>query len=85
MSKRLQVVVTDEELGEIQQSARQAGLTASEWVRQSLRQARRASAAGDPARKLAVIRAAAEHDFPTAEIADMLAQIESGYRERLEP
>jgi len=85
MSKRLQVVVTDEELGEIQQSAPQAGLTASEWVRQSLRQARRASAAGDPARKLAVIRAAAEHEFPTAEIADMLAQIQSGYRERLKP
>jgi len=85
MSKRLQVVVTDEELGEIQRSAPQAGLTASEWVRQSLRQARRASAAGDPARKLAVIRAAAEHEFPTAEIADMLAQIQSGYRERLKP
>ncbi len=84
VSKRLQVTMPDQELLEIQQSARQAGLTASEWVRQSLRQARRASAAGDPARKLAVVRAAAEHDFPTAEITDILAQIQLGYLERRE-
>jgi hypothetical protein len=33
----------------------------------------------DPARKLAVIQAAATHAYPTAEIDELLAQIESGY------
>ena len=51
----------------------------SEWVRQALRHARRVAAAGDPARKLEVIRAGAGHDFPTADIDEMLAEIESGY------
>lgn len=51
----------------------------SEWVRQALRQARRMTALGDPARKLDVIRAGAGHGFPTADIDEMLAEIESGY------
>lgn len=79
MSKRLQVLVDERELRDIRQAARKAGLTVSEWVRQALRQARRTAAGGDPARKLAVVRAAARHAFPTAEIEEMLAQIESGY------
>ena len=53
----------------------------SEWVRRALREARTESTTGDPARKLAVIRAAASHDFPTAELEQMLAEIESGYVE----
>ncbi len=81
MSTRLQVVLDERELENIRESARAAGLTVSEWVRQSLREARTASAAGDPARKLAVIRQGARNDFPTADIDEMLADIESGYRE----
>jgi hypothetical protein len=46
-----------------------------------MRQARRSSTDRDPARKLAAIRAAARHSFPTADIEQMLAEIESGYRE----
>jgi hypothetical protein len=34
---------------------------------------------GDQARKLAAVRAAARHDFPTAEIDRMLEEIEQGY------
>ena len=81
MSKRLQVVLDDRELREIRQAARRSGLTVSEWVRQAMRQARRSATDRDPARKAAVVRAAAEHSFPTADIDGMLAEIESGYRE----
>jgi hypothetical protein len=74
----LQVVLSERELREIRRAARQAGLTTSEWVRQSLRAAR-ADSPGDPARKLAAVRAAAGHSFPTADVEPMLAEIESGY------
>jgi len=79
MSTRLQVVLEERELDEIRRAAAREGLTVSEWVRQSLRRARRAAGGGDPARKLAVIRAGAGHAFPTADIERMLAEIESGY------
>lgn len=78
MSTRLQVLLSERELREIRRAARQAGLTMSEWVRQTLREARSGSP-GDPARKLAAIRAAARHDFPSGDVEQMLAEIESGY------
>lgn len=56
------------------------GLTLSEWVRQKLRHAGRREAAGGAEQKLAAIRAAARNDFPTADIDQMLQEIESGYR-----
>jgi hypothetical protein len=79
MSKRLQVVLDDAELREIRLAARRSRLTVAEWVRQALRVARRQDPRGDPARKLAAIRAAAAHAFPTGPIDRMLAEIESGY------
>lgn len=81
MSTRLQVLLTERELREIRRAARQEGLTMSEWVRRALREARTESTTGDPARKLAVIRTSAGHDFPTADVEQMLAEIESGYAE----
>ena len=79
MSTRLQVVIDDEELDEIRRVARQHGLTVSEWVRQTLRQARRATSGGSVERKLAAIRAAARHEFPTGDIDEVLDEIEQGY------
>jgi hypothetical protein len=79
MSKRLQVVMGEAELTEIRRAAEAQGLTVSAWVRQSLRGARQDLAAGDPARKLAVVRTAVRHAFPTADIDEMLKEIESGY------
>jgi hypothetical protein len=79
MSKRLQVVVDDRELAHFQRAARSAGLTLSEWARQTLRRAEREVAVGHPEAKLAAIRAAANHRFPTADIDQMLAEIERGY------
>lgn len=79
MSKRLQVILDDAELAELQQMARAEGTTVSEWVRRTLRAARLAQATGDLDVKLSALRAATRHNFPTAEIDDMLRDIERGY------
>jgi hypothetical protein len=79
MSKRLQVVLDEAELARFQRVAAAVGLTTSEWARQTLRRAERELAADDPAPKLAAIRRAAAHQFPTADIDRMLAEIEQGY------
>lgn len=79
MSKRLQVVLNEEEMKAIRDEARRHGLTVSEWVRQALRNTRQESSSREPARKLAAVRAAARHTFPTADIDQMLAEIERGY------
>lgn len=81
MSKRLQVVIDEEEYREIEDVARRKGLTISEWVRRSLREARSRAPTADAARKLEAVRAAAEHDFPTADIDQMLREVEQGYVE----
>ena len=81
MSKRLQVILDDKEMEEIQQVARRERMSVAEWVRQTLRAARLRHPSGDVERKIQVIRAAARHSFPTADIDEMQAQIESGYRQ----
>jgi hypothetical protein len=79
MSKRLQVLLDPAELREIQRLARRKQTTVADWVRQALRMARRAEAAREPGHKLDAVRAAARHQFPTAAIDRMLAEIERGY------
>ena len=79
MAKRLQVLLDEAELRDLQRVARAERMTVAEWVRQTLRAARRRVPRGDAARKLAAIRSAAQHDFPTADIDGMLAEIERGY------
>jgi hypothetical protein len=79
MSQRLQVLLDESELAEIRKVARRHRLTTAAWVRQALRAARRAEPGADAKKKLAVVRAAARHRFPTADIDRMLAEIEQGY------
>ena len=79
MSKRLQVLLEEAELAEIRRAARRQRMTTAEWVRQALRAARRREPSGDARKKLAVVRAGARHAFPTADIDQMLAEIERGY------
>jgi hypothetical protein len=54
-------------------------MTVAEWVRQVLRAARRRAPRTNSRKKIEAIRAAARHSFPTADIDQMLAEIESGY------
>lgn len=72
--------MAEAEVHEYRRLASRAGLTLSEWVRQKLRRARREEPSGRADRRLAAIRAAARHEFPTADIDRMLSEIESGYR-----
>ena len=81
MSIRLQVVMENTELDAIRTAARERGMTVSEWVRETLREARRKVSSGDAERKLAAIRAADRHAYPTADIDQMVAEIERGYGE----
>jgi hypothetical protein len=82
MTKRLQVLLDDEELAEFQRLARRRRMTMAEWVRRSLRAAREADAGADVGQKLGAVRRAAAFSFPTADIGPMLDEIEQGYRER---
>jgi hypothetical protein len=81
MSIRLQVVMDKDELEAIRAAASERGMTVSEYVRETLREARRKVATGDTERKLAAIRAADRHSYPTADIDQMLGEIERGYGE----
>lgn len=78
----MQVLFEEEELAAMRHCAEQEKLTLSEWVRRSLRDAARRTPGRDKERKLAVIRAAAGHEFPTADIDQMLDEIERGYGAR---
>lgn len=84
MTKRLQVLLDDAELDDIQRAARRRNMTTAEWVRQNLRRARETEAGLDPRRKLELIRHAATFSFPTADIEQMNAEIEQGYLDATE-
>ena len=82
MSKRLQVLITEDELREIQSLARRERVSVAEWVRRALRSASQTRPKIDTGRKLEAIRAAIQYDYPTADIDRMLGEIESGYEAR---
>lgn len=81
MSVRLQVVLDEAEMKAIREDARRQGVTVSEWVRRALKESRRQMASGEPSRKLAAVRAAAKHSFPSGSIQQMLSEIEQGYED----
>ena len=83
MSKRLQVLMDEEEYLEIQGAARRRRLTVAEWVRQALRKAREDDS-GTIEAKLRAIAEASRHQFPTADIDVMLEVIERGRLQGLE-
>ena len=80
MTKRLQVLLEDEELTEIQALARSRRQTTAAWVRDALRAARTAAEYPLPESKLRAVREAATLAYPVADIDQMLAEIELGYR-----
>ena len=80
MSKRLQVLLPDQEMADIQNLARRERLTVGEWVRRTLREARADKPVNDPEMKLNAIRRGAKLSFPIADIEQMLGEIEQGYQ-----
>ena len=79
MSKRLQVLLPDEEMQQIQEAASAEQISVGELVRRSLKEDR----AGVPARsveeKLRALRRLSQLDLPTCDIEQMNAEIEQGY------
>jgi len=79
MTKRLQVLLDDDELAEIQELARRRRQTTAAWVRDALRKAREDTVYPDPVRKLRAVREASAHGYPVADLGPMLDEIERGY------
>ncbi|MEM7483178.1 MAG: ribbon-helix-helix protein, CopG family [Acidobacteriota bacterium] len=75
MSHRLQVLIPDPLNAEITKAAQRKRSSKGEWVRRALEQAlAEEQAVGDPLQRLAAL------DAPTADIDQMLAEIEAGRR-----
>ncbi len=79
MAKRLQVLLKDPDYREIQRVARSRHMSVAEWVRQALESARRHEPVGSIGKKLDSIEIAVRHEYPSGELEDILAEIESGY------
>lgn len=79
MTTRLQVLLEDDEFAEIRRVAKRHRMTVAEWVRQALRRARRDEPSVDSKKKLAAVREAAQGEYPTSDIRQMLTEIERGY------
>lgn len=79
MSKRLQVILSDDELRDVRRAAHRQRVTVSEWVRRALRSAREAERGRDAGDKLAAVHAATAYAYPSGDIEQMLAEIERGY------
>lgn len=80
MSKRLQVLLPDQEMAESRRLAKREKLGVGEWVRRALREARSKRPAAGPEKKLEAVRRAGAYAFPTADLEQMLEEIERGYR-----
>lgn len=72
MTRRIEVLLDDDEYRRIQRNARECRMTVAEWVRKSLREARttRLSVAA----KLRAVDEATRHSFPVGDIETMLRE-----------
>ena len=73
-------MLPDPEMAEIRRLAKRERLTVGEWVRRALRDARASRPVIDPETKLTAVRLGVQYSFPTADIEQMLSEIERGYR-----
>lgn len=78
-AKRLQVLLDESELRVLKRLAAQERMTVAEWVRRLLRAEYRRQPSSGADKKLAILRRAARGTFPTGDIDQMLAEIETGY------
>lgn len=78
-AKRLQVLLDEDEFQVVRDEASRHGMTVSDWVRHALRHTSRREAEGVVEDKLAVIDHALQHEHPTGDIDEVLAEIEQGY------
>ena len=79
MTKRLQVLLEEDELAEIQALARRRRQTTAAFVRDALRAAKQSNDYPTIDSKLRALREAVSHAYPTADIDEMLDETEHGY------
>ncbi len=75
----MHIALDDDELAQVRAAARELGMSPAEWVRQALRRPLREQPTRPAEQKLEAIRIAACHEFPTADLDQMLDEIEHGY------
>jgi hypothetical protein len=78
MSKRLQVIMPDDEYEAVRRAARRRGTPVSQLVRESLRRSVAEQIEMDPERRIAAILRFARFSGPTGNIEELLADIERG-------
>jgi hypothetical protein len=78
MSKRLQVLLQDEEYQELAQVCRKQAISIAQWVRGALRKSLQQSRPLSPEKKLARILKFTKHEGPTGDINEILSDIERG-------
>lgn len=66
---------------QVEELARRDRMTVSEWVRRALHKAGQQEPSVEAGRKLEAVRAAVQHEYPTADIEQMIREIEQGYTE----
>ena len=79
MAKRLRVLLDEAEYAAIHEAAHRQQMSVSEWVRQALCVARRTNQ-DEVERKLQTLEKALQCNHPTADIDQMLREIEAGRR-----
>lgn len=80
MSKRLQVVIPDDEYRAIVGAARRRGQPVSRLVRESLRRSVMEEPESDPDRRIAAVLRFARFAGPTGDIEQLLHEIDQGRR-----
>jgi hypothetical protein len=85
MTKRLQLILSDDEYQEVLHAARLRKISIAEWIRQALGIFRSSPPRRSVAQKIEAVRLAARFEFPTADIDAMLDEIEKGYQSKNKP
>ena len=78
MSKRLQIIVSDDEAKSFRRAAQRAGMSLSEWARRSLGREEQRERGPDRSQFLLELDRALECGYPTGDIDQMLREIEAG-------
>jgi hypothetical protein len=80
MSKRLQVLLPDDEMEAVRKQAKLENLSIGEYVRRALRESDFRRPSRSAGAKLSSIRQAVLQAFPTADIDRMNSELKQGYQ-----